>query len=197
MRHQGPRDLQPLQHPARECTRQIVDAIAVDFVSAKRKLDALAKKLDYGCINDIAPFDNINPSAENIAQWFHRELSEAVKRRCLFLHLDYPDAEREREIVASHVPEAAERLTRQLVEMVATLRELDLKQYRIVHFATHAFLPTELRCKSEPTLLMSGPPGAANADETFLDAGEVLSLNLDADLVILSACNTAGPNGSV
>src|SRR6478672_234194 len=49
-----------------------------------------------------------------------RELSEAVKRRCLYLHLDYPDAEREREIVSSHVPEAAERLTRQLVEMVGT-----------------------------------------------------------------------------
>ena len=57
-----------------------------------------------------------------------RELSEAVKRRCLFLHLDYPDAEREREIVTSHVPEASDRLTRQLVDMVGTLRELDLKK---------------------------------------------------------------------
>jgi 6-pyruvoyltetrahydropterin/6-carboxytetrahydropterin synthase len=54
------------------------DAIAVDFVSAKRKLEALAKKLDYGCINDVAPFDDINPSAENIAQWFARELAAAV-----------------------------------------------------------------------------------------------------------------------
>lgn len=57
-----------------------------------------------------------------------RELSEAVKRRCLFLHLDYPDADRERAIVTSHVPDAAERLTRQLVEMVGTLRDLDLKK---------------------------------------------------------------------
>lgn len=54
------------------------DAIAVDFVSAKRKLEALAKRLDYGCINDVPPFDRINPSAENIAEWFHRELSAAV-----------------------------------------------------------------------------------------------------------------------
>jgi 6-pyruvoyltetrahydropterin/6-carboxytetrahydropterin synthase len=54
------------------------DAIAVDFVSAKRKLEVLAKKLDYGCINDVAPFDEINPSAENIAQWFARELGKAV-----------------------------------------------------------------------------------------------------------------------
>jgi 6-pyruvoyltetrahydropterin/6-carboxytetrahydropterin synthase len=54
------------------------DAIAVDFVSAKRKLEALAKTLDYGCINDIRPFTTINPSAENIAEWFARELQGAV-----------------------------------------------------------------------------------------------------------------------
>lgn len=54
------------------------DAIAVDFVSAKRKLEVLAKKLDYGCINDVPPFTEVNPSAENIAEWFHRELSSAV-----------------------------------------------------------------------------------------------------------------------
>jgi 6-pyruvoyltetrahydropterin/6-carboxytetrahydropterin synthase len=54
------------------------DAIAVDFVSAKRKLEALAKTLDYGCINDIAPFTEINPSAENIAEWFARELQRVV-----------------------------------------------------------------------------------------------------------------------
>jgi 6-pyruvoyltetrahydropterin/6-carboxytetrahydropterin synthase len=54
------------------------DAIAVDFVSAKRKLEALAKTLDYGCINDIPPFTTINPSAENIAEWFAHELQSAV-----------------------------------------------------------------------------------------------------------------------
>ena len=54
------------------------DAIAVDFVSAKRKLEALAKKLDYGCINDVEPFTTINPSAENIAEWFATELQRDV-----------------------------------------------------------------------------------------------------------------------
>jgi 6-pyruvoyltetrahydropterin/6-carboxytetrahydropterin synthase len=54
------------------------DAIAVDFVSAKRKLEQLAKKLDYACINDVPPFTEINPSAENIAEWFARELQSAV-----------------------------------------------------------------------------------------------------------------------
>jgi 6-pyruvoyltetrahydropterin/6-carboxytetrahydropterin synthase len=54
------------------------DAIAVDFVSARRKLEALAKRLDYGCINNVPPFDEINPSAENIAEWFAYQLGEAV-----------------------------------------------------------------------------------------------------------------------
>lgn len=56
------------------------DAIAVDFVSSKHELEKLAKRLDYGCINDIDPFTTINPSAENIAKWFHDELSAAVDR---------------------------------------------------------------------------------------------------------------------
>ena len=54
------------------------DAIAVDFVSAKRTLERLAKTLDYVCINDVPPFDSLNPSAENIAEWFHRQLSVAL-----------------------------------------------------------------------------------------------------------------------
>ncbi|WP_232680003.1 MoxR family ATPase [Nocardioides sp. R-C-SC26] len=57
-----------------------------------------------------------------------RELSEAVKRRCLYLHLDYPDADREREIVASHVPDLDDALARQLVATVSQLRELELKK---------------------------------------------------------------------
>jgi MoxR-like ATPase len=57
-----------------------------------------------------------------------RELSEAVKRRCLFLHLDYPDAEREKAIVVSQVPDVDEVLARKLVDVVAQLRDLELKK---------------------------------------------------------------------
>ena len=57
-----------------------------------------------------------------------RELSEAVKRRCLYLHLDYPDAEREREIVASQVPGLDDKVTGQLVATISRLRELELKK---------------------------------------------------------------------
>nr|WP_091025089.1 MoxR family ATPase [Nocardioides szechwanensis] len=57
-----------------------------------------------------------------------RELSEALKRRCLYLHLDYPDAEREREIVSSQVPGLEDKVAEQLVATVGRLRELELKK---------------------------------------------------------------------
>jgi MoxR-like ATPase len=57
-----------------------------------------------------------------------RELSEALKRRCLYLHLDYPDADRERAIVTSQVPDLEDRVAGQLVATVARLRELELKK---------------------------------------------------------------------
>jgi MoxR-like ATPase len=57
-----------------------------------------------------------------------RELSEALKRRCLFLHMDYPDAEREKAIVLSRVPEVPEALAEQLVRTIRTLRALELKK---------------------------------------------------------------------
>ncbi len=57
-----------------------------------------------------------------------RELSEALKRRCLYLHLDYPSAEREKAIVLSRVPEIAEQLAEQLVRAVRALRSMELKK---------------------------------------------------------------------
>ena len=57
-----------------------------------------------------------------------RELSEALKRRCLYLHMDYPDVERERDIVLARVPGVSEALAEQLVRIVRSLRQLDLRK---------------------------------------------------------------------
>jgi MoxR-like ATPase len=57
-----------------------------------------------------------------------RELSEALKRRCLFLHIDYPDPDRERDIVLAQVPDIEQVLATQLVETVARLRDLELRK---------------------------------------------------------------------
>ena len=57
-----------------------------------------------------------------------RELSEALKRRCLYLHLDYPTVEREREIVLARVPGISAALATQLAQVIRSLRLLDLKK---------------------------------------------------------------------
>jgi MoxR-like ATPase len=57
-----------------------------------------------------------------------RELTEALKRRCLYLWLDYPDVERELEIVHLHAPELDQAIARKLVEVVHLVRTLDLKK---------------------------------------------------------------------
>jgi MoxR-like ATPase len=57
-----------------------------------------------------------------------RELTEALKRRCLYLWLDYPDVERELEIVRLHAPELSESIARKLVEVIHMVRGLDLKK---------------------------------------------------------------------
>lgn len=57
-----------------------------------------------------------------------RELSEALKRRCLFLHIDFPDAELERRILLSRVPELPERLAEELVRIIGVLRGMQLKK---------------------------------------------------------------------
>jgi MoxR-like ATPase len=57
-----------------------------------------------------------------------RELTEALKRRCLYLWLDYPSVERELEIVHLHAPELDEQIARKLVEVVHMVRALDLKK---------------------------------------------------------------------
>jgi MoxR-like ATPase len=57
-----------------------------------------------------------------------RELSEALKRRCLYLHVDYPDLEREKDIVRVRVPEVDDQLAEQVARIVRSIRQLELKK---------------------------------------------------------------------
>src|SRR5918997_661971 len=57
-----------------------------------------------------------------------REMSDALKRRCLHLHIDFPDAQRETEIVKLKVPGIAEKLTEDVIQLIQRIRKLDLKK---------------------------------------------------------------------
>ncbi|MBI3513641.1 MAG: CHAT domain-containing protein [Proteobacteria bacterium] len=78
----------------------------------------------------------------------------------------------------------------------ATLKGLKLDQYRVIAFATHGLVAGELRDLAEPALVLT-PPGQASRDnDGLLTASEIAQLKLNADWVILSACNTAANDGT-
>jgi CHAT domain-containing protein/tetratricopeptide (TPR) repeat protein len=76
-----------------------------------------------------------------------------------------------------------------------TIRALNatgaLAHYRVIHFATHGLVSGELKSLAEPALVLSPPTTVTPTDDGLLTASKVAELKLDADWVILSACNTA------
>ena len=83
----------------------------------------------------------------------------------------------------------------ELLGMAFTVPDVEaagLKNFQILHFATHALLPTDLPCQAEPAIVTSAPAGAKSASDALLTTGDVTGLKLDANLVVLSACNTGG-----
>ncbi|NJN46471.1 MAG: CHAT domain-containing protein [Candidatus Competibacteraceae bacterium] len=78
---------------------------------------------------------------------------------------------------------------------VPNVQAANLQDYRIIAFATHALLPGELDCLTEPALALT-PQAADSVDNNgLLGASAIADLRLDADWVLLSACNTAGEGG--
>jgi CHAT domain-containing protein len=78
----------------------------------------------------------------------------------------------------------------------SNVKKLDLSRYRIVAFATHGVMAGELGKEMEPGLLLTPPAEGTPQDDGYLAAGEIARLKLNADWVLLSACNTAAADGS-
>ncbi len=77
-----------------------------------------------------------------------------------------------------------------------TFRTQSLLDYKVLYFATHGLLPGELKCQAEPGLVMTPPKKSTlRENDGLLEASEIASLRINADIVVLSACNTAGSGG--
>ena len=77
-------------------------------------------------IPEIGPVRAVRPPTVIITSNRTREVHDALKRRCLFYWIDYPSLEKEQQIVAARLPEASERLSREVVAFVQELRKVDL-----------------------------------------------------------------------
>ena len=78
----------------------------------------------------------------------------------------------------------------------ARVKQTDLSHYRFLAFATHGVMAGELSGPAEPGLVLTPPITASALDDGYLSASEVAQLKLNADWVLLSACNTASPDGT-
>jgi CHAT domain-containing protein len=76
------------------------------------------------------------------------------------------------------------------------VKSQDLSQYRMLAFATHAVMAGEMNGLAQPGLIFTPPSQATAKDDGYLTAGEIATLKLNADWVLLSACNTAAPDGT-
>jgi CHAT domain-containing protein len=75
-------------------------------------------------------------------------------------------------------------------------RNQSLDAYRVLYFATHGLLPGELKCQAEPGLVLTPPDQSTDRqNDGLLEASEIAAMRVNADLVVLSACNTAGAGG--
>ena len=116
-----------------------------------------------------------------------------------FRHLELtslPESARELRTLARFVDAGDVRLYLGREATEHQVRTMDFSEGGILAFATHGLMAGEIDGLDEPGLVLTLPDRATDADDGFLSASEIAELELDADWVILSACNTAASDGS-
>jgi CHAT domain-containing protein len=110
-----------------------------------------------------------------------------------------PSTKEEVQKVAKALNAPASDLHTGLEATEAAVKQAPLDQYRVVYFATHALVAGDLKAfaqaKAEPALVLTIPDKPTDQDDGLLQASEVSELKLNADWVVLSACNTAASDG--
>ncbi len=109
-----------------------------------------------------------------------------------------PDTRREIQIIGTAMGASPDSMLLGADATETNFRNEPLDQFDVIYFATHGLLPGELHCQSEPGLVLSPPAQTASSLDAdgLLSASEIAALKLNADLVVLSACNTAAAGGT-
>jgi CHAT domain-containing protein len=102
-----------------------------------------------------------------------------------------PDTAEELETIATILGADSDALSLREAATETKLKATPLKDYRVVQFATHGLVAGDLTGLAEPALVLTPPDTASAEDDGLLTASEIVGLTLDADWVVLSACNTA------
>ncbi len=131
-----------------------------------------------------APAVPITPLCESRVQWMARNAPPL------------PETRAELEAIARGLPDGQTDLRLGEAFTEAAVQGAALEDYRIVYFATHGLMPADVGCRTEPALVTSGFRQDTPDRDGLLTSSDVLGLRMNADLVVLSACNTGGGDGS-
>ena len=104
---------------------------------------------------------------------------------------ELPETSEELKRIAAYLGAPEDRVYLRERASEAVLKNTDLTNSRVVAFATHGLVGGEISGLAEPALVLSPPSEATNEDDGLLKASEVAQLKMNADMVLLSACNTA------
>jgi CHAT domain-containing protein len=106
-----------------------------------------------------------------------------------------PETAQELRAIARSLGAASDSVILREAATERAVRTMDLSRYRVLAFATHGLTAGEIPDHGEPGLILTPPARPTRGDDGVLEASAVAALRLDADLVILSACNTAASDG--
>lgn len=106
-----------------------------------------------------------------------------------------PDTADELKAIARVLGAPAESVKLREAASETNLKATPLSEYRVVQFATHGLVAGDLSGLAEPALVLTPPNEPTEADDGLLSASEIATLKLNADWVVLSACNTAAGGG--
>lgn len=137
--------------------------------------------------------DGDGDDRRGLSQFFNGARADLAQLRRL---APLPDTADELHAVAQAVGAGAEAVFIGERATEASVKNMAVGNYRVVHFATHGLVAGELRGLAEPAIVLTPPGRATVEDDGLLTAGEIATLALNADWVVLSACNTAAASAA-
>jgi CHAT domain-containing protein len=119
-----------------------------------------------------------------------RQIANVALRGASFKRLEFSGEEVRRIAAIWNLSQESEHINLRQRASVNRVREIDLSKYHVLHFASHAVLGDKIELASQPALVLSRNEGHGGKDSGLLQFADILELKLDADLVVLSACET-------
>ncbi len=179
--------------------RWLGDAVEVNYLPAARNLvDLRSRARPSSAAKSVLAFGDFRPGLSAEALMQTAGLPEGCRA---FAHAvasapPLPGTRQQVEGIASILAQGGEAVVSEdFTEAALEERRDSLGDYRILHFATHGLLPSSANCFTEPALLASFDP--AGHGDSLLTTTEIRQFNLDAQLVVLSACETIGAEGQL